>query len=151
MTGTTFPVAINSQVNINALYLGLDLDDKAAPHVRTASGTDIGAIGFTTLTFAINQYVFTQQFIVCRSQMRPLILGLDFCVCHCTGCDWTHHGTKRFTINQKVALEIDEPEADQFFEVKKSVNIPPRHYAVTNIQCRDLKEQIPQCGQILIM
>ena len=47
MTGTTFPVAINLQVNINALYdtgatrscmnydtffsLGLDLDDKPAP------------------------------------------------------------------------------------------------------------------------
>ena len=84
MTGTTFPVAINLHVNINALYdtgaarkcmnyntffnLGLDLDDKATPHVRTASGTDMGAIGFTTLTFAINDHIFTQQFIVCRSR-----------------------------------------------------------------------------------
>ena len=74
MTGTTFPVAINLQVNINALYdtgaakscmnydtffnLGLDLDDKLAPHVRTASGTDMGAIGFATLTFAINNHFF---------------------------------------------------------------------------------------------
>ena len=49
--------------------------------------------------------------------MRLLILGQDFCVCHCTGCDWTPHGTKRFTVNQKVVLEIDEPEADQFFGV----------------------------------
>ena len=47
--------------------LGLDLDDKPAPHVRTASGTDMGAIGFTKLMFAINGHVFTQQFIVCRS------------------------------------------------------------------------------------
>ena len=53
--------------------LGLDLDDKPAPHVRTASGTDMGAIDFATLTFAINNHVFTQQFIVCRGQMRPLI------------------------------------------------------------------------------
>ena len=91
MTRTTFPVAINSEVNINALYdtgaarscmnydtffnLGLDLDDKPAPHVRTASGTYMGAIGFTTLTFAINNHIFTQQLIVYRSQMRPLILG----------------------------------------------------------------------------
>ena len=116
MTGTTFPVAINLQVNINALYdtgatkscmnydtffsLGLDLDDKLAPHVKTASGTDMGAIGFVTLTFAINKHVFTQQFIVCRSQMRPLISGQDFCVHHCTGCEWTPLGTKRFTANQ---------------------------------------------------
>ena len=45
-------------------------------------------------------------------------------------------------VNQKVVIEIDEPEADQFFGVKKSVNIPPRHYAVTHIQCRDLKEAV---------
>ena len=124
------------------LNLGLDLDDKAVPHVRTASGTDMGAVGFTTLTFAINKHIFTQQFIVCRSQMRPLILGQDFCVHHCTGCAWTPYGTKRFTVNQKLVLEIEEPEADQFFGVKKSVNIPPRHYAVTHIQCRDLKEAV---------
>ena len=48
--------------------LVLDLDDKPAPHVRTASGTDMGAISFTTLMFAINGHVFTPQFIVCRSQ-----------------------------------------------------------------------------------
>ena len=115
MTGTTFPVIINSRVNINALYdigatrscmnydtffnLGLDLDNKPAPHMRTASGTDMGAIGFAALTFAINDHIFIQQFIVYRSQMRPLILGQDFCVCHCTGCEWTPHGTKRFTVN----------------------------------------------------
>ena len=98
MTGTTLPVTINSQVKVNALYdteatrscmnygtffnLGLDLEDKPDPCVRTASGTDMGAIGFTMLMFAINNHVFTQQFIVCRSQTRPLILGQDFRVSH---------------------------------------------------------------------
>ena len=130
-------------MNYNTFFsLGLDLDDKPAPHVRTASGTDMGAIGFTMLTFAINNHIFTQQFIVCRSQTRPLILGQDFCVHHCTGCEWTPHSTKRFTVNHKVTLEIDEPNADQFFGVKKSVNIPPRHYGVTHIQCRDLQEAV---------
>ena len=158
MTGTMFPVTINSQVKVNTLYdtgaarsctnydtffnLGLDLEDKPAPHVRTASGTDIGAIRFTTLMFAINNHIFTQQFIVCGSQTRPLILGQDFCVSHCTGCEWTPHGTKRFTAHHKLILEIDEPEADQFFGIKKCVNIPPRHYGITHIQCRDLKEAV---------
>ena len=158
MTGTTFPVTINSQMEVNTLYdtgatrscmnydtffnLGLDLDDKPAPHVRTASGTDMGAISFTMLTFAINGHIFTQEFIVCRSQTRPLILGQDFCVCYCTGCEWTPHGTKKFTTHCKLILEIDEPEADQFFGVKKSVKIPPRHYSITHIQCKDLKEAV---------
>ena len=85
---------------------------------------------------------FTQLFIVCRSQTRPLILGQDFCVCYCTGCEWTPHGTKRFTTHHKLILEIDEPEADQFFGVKKSVKIPPRHYGITHIQCKGLKEAV---------
>ena len=68
--------------------LGLSLEDKPAPHMRTESGTDMGAIDFTMLTYAI------LQFIVCRGQTRPLILGQDFCVSHCTGCEWTPHGTK---------------------------------------------------------
>ena len=113
-----------------------------SPHVRTASGTDMGAIGFTTLMFAINGHIFTQQFIVCRRQTRPLILGQDFCVCYCTSCEWTPHGTKRFTTHHKLILEIDEPEADQFFGVKKSVKITPRHYGITHIQCKDLKEAV---------
>ena len=49
----------------------------------------------------------------------------DFCVHHCTGCEWTPHGTKVFTTHHKLILEIDEPEADQFFGIKKSVKIPP--------------------------
>ena len=108
--------------------------------MRTASGTDIGAIAFTMLMFAINNHVFTQQFIVCTGQTRPLILGQDFCVSHCY--EWTPHGTKRFTAHHKLILEINEPEADQFLGVKESVNIPPRHYGITHIQCRDLKEAV---------
>ena len=92
--------------------------------MRTVSGTDVGAIGFTTITFAINNHVFTQQFIVCRNQTRPLILGQDFCVCHCTGCEWMPHGTKIFTTHHKLILESDEPEADQFLESRKVSKYP---------------------------
>ena len=49
---------------------------------------------------------------------------------------------QRFTTHCKLILEIDEPEADQFFRVKKSVNIPPRHYGTTHIQCRDLQAAV---------
>ena len=102
----------------------------------------MGAVSFTMLMFAINGHVFTQKFIVCRSQTRPLILGQDFCVCYCTGCEWTPHGTKRFTAHCKLILEIHEPEVDQSFGVKKSVKIPPRHYGIAHIQCKDLKEAV---------
>ena len=45
-------------------------------------------------------------------------------------------------VNKKLILGIEEPEYNQLFRVKKSVNIPPRHYAVTHIQCRNLKEAV---------
>ena len=69
-------------------------------------------------------------------------MGQDFCVHHCTGCEWTPHGKKKFTAHHKLILEIDEPEPDQFFGVKKSVKIPPRHYGTTHIQCKDLQEAV---------
>ena len=49
---------------------------------------------------------------------------------------------QRFTTHHKLILEIDEPEADQFFGVKKSVKIPPRHYGITHIQCKNPKEAV---------
>ena len=160
MTGTTFPVTINSQVEVNALYdtgatrscmnydtffnLGLDIDDKPAPHVRTASGTDMGAISFTMLMFAINLYAtfLPNSSLFVEAKPDPLFWVKIFVSSYCTGCEWTPHGMKRFTTHHKLILEIDEPEADQFFGVKKSVKIPPRHYGTTHIQCKDLKEAV---------
>ena len=82
MLGTNFPVAINSHANMNALYdteatrswmnydtffnLGLYLDDKAVPRIRTVSGTDMGAIDFTTLTFAISKPLNVGRHFLCR-------------------------------------------------------------------------------------
>ena len=66
-TTTMFPVTILPALQINALYdtgtarscmsyetfftLGLDVDDKTVPWVCTASGTDMGAVGYTTFDF----------------------------------------------------------------------------------------------------
>ena len=104
-TRTTFPVKINNNLQCNALCdtgaarscmsyekffpLGLELDNRIVPQVCTASGTDMGTVGFATLHFPINNYPFTQQFIVYHRQTRLLILGQDFSIHNCTGCDWT--------------------------------------------------------------
>ena len=100
--GKTFPIMADLNVKINALYdtgaarscmnyntflsLGLDLDDRAVPHVWT----DMGAVGFTTLAFSINKHPFVQQFIVYWQQRRPFILGQDFSIHNCVGCQWTN-------------------------------------------------------------
>ena len=64
-TGTTFPVTISpalydtgaarSCMSYETFFsLGLDLDDKTVPRVCTASGTDMGAVRYTTFDFQIN-------------------------------------------------------------------------------------------------
>ena len=89
-----FLVIINPKLQINPLYdtgaarscmsyeiffsLDLELDNRTVPQVCTASGTDMGAVGFATLSFSINNQHFTQQFIVCCRQTRSLILGPRF-------------------------------------------------------------------------
>ena len=87
-TGTVFPINCNN-VNINALYdtgasmscmslktfdsLKLNLTKERFPLVVTATGTSMDPIGFTQCTFLINGCSFTQKFIVCTNQTRPVI------------------------------------------------------------------------------
>ena len=150
-----FPVEVSPSVQVNTLYdtgaakscmnyetffsLGLDLDDKLAPHICTTSGTDMAALGFTTLDFQINGHPFTQQFKVCHRQSRPLILGQDFCIHYCTSCDWSQPPYKMLKLKGKVIIQVEEPEAGKYISVRKSLKIPPRHYAVTHIWCKKPK------------
>ena len=120
-------------------FLDLDLDDKLVPHVCTASGTDMGALGYTTLDFQINGHSFTQQFIVCCRQSRPLILGQDFCIHYHTSCDWSESPFTKLKARGKLIIEVEEPEASKYISVRKSMKIPPRHYAVTHLWCKKPK------------
>ena len=150
-----FPVAVSPNVQINTLYdtgaarscmsyetffsLDLDLNDKLVPHVCTTSGTDMGALGYTTLDFQINGHSFTQQLIVCQRQTRPLILGQDFCICYHTSCDWSKPPFKKLKARGKLIIKVEEPEASKYISVRKSMKIPPRHYAVTHLWCKKPK------------
>ena len=150
-----FPVAVSPNVQINTLYdtdtarscmsyetffsLDLDLNDKLVPHVCTTSGTDMGALGYTTLDFQINGHPFTQQFIVCQRQTRPLILGQDFCICYHTSCDWSELPFKKLKARGKLIIKVEEPEASKYISVRKSMKIPPRCYAVTHLWCKKPK------------
>ena len=55
----------------------------------------MGAAEYIMFDFQINGHPFTQQFIVCHRQTRPLILGQDFSIHYHAGCSWTDYGTKR--------------------------------------------------------
>ena len=52
-------------------------------------------IGFTECSFDMNGRSFTQKFIVCNNQTRPIILGKDFASKNCIGIVWTKQGARR--------------------------------------------------------
>ena len=46
--------------------------------VRSASGSNLAPIGFTTCKVTLGNKTFENDLIVCKHLMRPLILGRDF-------------------------------------------------------------------------
>ena len=92
-TGTVFPINCNN-VNINALY---------------DTGNSMDPIGFTQCTFLINRRPFTQKFIVCTNQTRPVILGKDFAARNCIGVIWTKQGSRKMIDDDnKTIMEVFE-------------------------------------------
>ena len=123
-TDTVFPINA-SNIKINALYdtgasmscmslktfesLHLTLTKDRFPTVVTATGTSMDPVGFTQCTFSINGRSFTQKFIVCTNQTRPVILGKDFAARNCIGMIWTKQGSRKMIDdNNKVIMEVHE-------------------------------------------
>ena len=109
-TGTVFPIS-SLGLKINALYdrgatkscmslkmfesLKLRLTKDRCPFVATATGTSMEPIGFTECSFDISGRAFTQKFIVCNNQTRPIILGKDFAAKNCIGIVWMKQGLRK--------------------------------------------------------
>ena len=89
--------------------LKLRLTKDRCPFVITATGTSMEPIGFTECSFEINGRSFTQKFIVCNNQTRPIILGKDFASKNCIGIVWTKQGSRKMIDDDcKVIMEIKE-------------------------------------------
>ena len=57
----------------------------------------------------INGRSFTQKFIVCTNQSRPVILGKDFAARNCIGMIWTKQGSRKMIDDDnKVIMEVYE-------------------------------------------
>ena len=80
-TGTVFPIS-SLGLKINALY-----DTGATKSCMSLKTFE--PIRFTECSFDINGHAFTQKFIVCNNQTRPIILGKDFAAKNCIGIVWT--------------------------------------------------------------
>ena len=147
-TGTVFPIS-SSDIKINALYdtgatkscmslktLKLKLTKDKCPFVITATGTSMEPVGFTECSFNINGCSFTQKFIVCNNQTRPIILGKDFASQNCIGVVWTKHGSRKMIDDDcKVIMEVHKQTTDIPLSLTNSIRIPPHIIAVAVVEC----------------
>ena len=61
-------------------------------HMRSATGSNLAPLGIVNCTFELGKTVFTNDFIVCQTLTRPLILGRDFLISHCTTVRYSEDG-----------------------------------------------------------
>ena len=125
--------------------LKLRLTKDRCPFVITATGTSMEPIGFTECSFDINGHAFTQKFIVCNNQTRPIILGKDFAAKNCIGIVWTKQGLRKMIDDDcKVIMEVEEQTTDIPLSLTNSIRIPPHTVAVAVVECATpLKLLIP--------
>ena len=150
-TGTVFPIS-SLGLKINALYdtgatkscmslqtfesLKLRLTKDRCPFVITATGTSMEPIRFTECSFDINGHAFTQKFIVCNNQTRPIILGKDFAAKNCISIVWMKQGSRKMIDDDcKVIMEVKEQTTDIPLSLTNSIRIPPHTIAVAVVEC----------------
>ena len=116
--------------------LKLNLTKDRFPIVVTATGTSMDPIGFTQCTFNINGHSFTQKFIVCTNQTRPVILGKDFAARNCIGVIWTKQGSRKMIDDDnKTIMEVYEQTKDVPLSLANSIRIPPNSIVVAAVEC----------------
>ena len=116
--------------------LKLNLTKERFPLVVTATGTSMDPIGFTQCTFFINGRSFTQKFIVCTNQTRPVILGKDFTARNCIGVIWTKQGSRRMVDdNNTTIMEVFEQTKDVPLSLANPIRIPPHSVVVAVVEC----------------
>ena len=150
-TGTVFPIT-SSNLQFNALYntgatkscmslktfesLKLKLTDDKCPFVVTTTGKSMEPVRFTQCSFNINGHSFTQKFIVCSNQTRPIILGKDFASRNCIGVVYTKQGSRKMVDDDcKVIMEVHEQTTDIPLSLTSSIRVPPHTIAVAVVEC----------------
>ena len=116
--------------------LKLRLTKDRCPFIVRATGTSMEPIGFTECSFDINGRAFTQKFIVCNNQTRPIILGKDFAAKNCIGIVWMKQGSRKMIDDDcKVIMEVEEQTTDIPLSLANSIRIPPHTIAVAVVEC----------------
>ena len=94
--------------------------------------------GEMTAKFKMGNTIFVQDFVVCEDLVRPIIIGRDFTVNNLIGFIWMRQGMKKVT-QDKIVIEVEEPVSGKTLSTTKRVVIPPRQYAILELECDELQ------------
>ena len=112
-----------------------NLNTSYVPMLKGATGHDMLAQGITTCDIHINDFTFSNSFIVCTRQSRPVILGRDFTIPNAISIGWTRQGTKKLWIDGEVVMECQENFEGKTLALSRSIRIPPHCTAVAEVIC----------------
>ena len=113
--------------------------------VRSASGSSLAPIGFTTSKITLGNRTFENNLIVCKHLMRPLILGRDFVYENELKVSYAKNGDCKLEYKNEELVATAEIENELALSLKGGVTIPPRNIVVLNVS-NNLKEE--DTGQI---
>ena len=150
-TGTTFPIIINGHTVKVLLDTGterscmnldtfekLKLKNLDTSFVSTLKGVtchDMLAQGITTFDIHINDFTFSNSFIVCTRQNRSIILGRDFTIPNAILVGWTTQRTKKLWTDGEVVMECQENFEGRALALSQSICIPPCCTTVAEVVC----------------
>ena len=116
--------------------LKLKLTEDRCPFIVTVTGTSMEPIGFTQCSVNINGRSFTQKFIVCSNQTRPIFLLKDFASRDCIGVVWTKQGSRKMIDDDcKVIMEVHKQTTDIPLSLTNSIRIPSHTIVVAIVEC----------------
>ena len=113
--------------------------------VRSASGSNLAPIGFTTCKLALGNKTFENDPIACKHLMRPLILGRDFIYENELKVFYAKNGDCKLEYKNEELVATVDIKNELALSLKEGVTIPPRNIAILNV-VSNLEEE--DMGQI---
>jgi len=102
--------------------------------VRSATGTDMGAIGLAICTFSIGGKTYEHPFVVCDRLITPIIIGFDFLEKHRLGIGWAEGGYLKVCAGKEELIRTMEEVKQYPVTLSRGIRLPPRSVAVATVR-----------------
>ena len=112
--------------------------------VRSASGSDLQALGVTRCPFQLGGKSYEYDFIICRNLKRPMILGIDFLRNNRIGTDWSDKGHFVLRQSKNILVEsIETVEKGMQIKVSHDITVPGRTVIVLDMEINARDHESP--------